>query len=98
MTQTQVLRNLIDNGWISLRQLGVLLRAPDRSIYGRQRTKNPIQTIRIGGIERVYPDAVKLEIQQAKTLGYGESTILLNLLATGTKQKDRENAASLCKS
>lgn len=82
MSRMKVIRQLADNGWISLRQLGVLLDLPSRSIYGRQRTKNPVPTVRIGGIERVYTSEVISEVQNAKKMDEGERAVLLSLLRT----------------
>lgn len=90
MKQTEVIRNLIANGWIPLRQLGVLLNKPDRSIYGRQVTRNPVPTVRIGGTQRVYTDAVIEEIKRAKSLEPGEAEVLLSILKTGLKDKERK--------
>jgi len=90
MNQIGVLNVLIDRGWISLRQLGILLNTPTRSIYGRQRTKKPVETIRIGGIERVYTDTIKQELKEAKTLAPGEAGALLALLNTGTHAHERK--------
>jgi len=84
MSQMGVLNKLIEQGWISLRQLGVLLDLPDRSIYSHQRSKNPVPTIRIGGIERVYTDSVK------EILERDNRAVLLSVLETGLKKKDRE--------
>ena len=89
MHQMSVLNVLIERGWISLRQLGVLLEKPDRSIYGRQRGKNPVSTIRIGGLERVYTDVVVEELEKSDL---HSSDILLSVLATGQKKKEREDA------
>lgn len=89
MTQMGVIRRLLENGWISLRQLGVLLQKPDRSIYGRQHTRNPVPTVRISGIERVYTDVVIQELEYTKSLEDGEADILLGLIQTGLKDKER---------
>lgn len=86
MSQMGVITKLIDKGWISLRQLGVLLGKPGRSIYGRQRTKNPVATIRIGGIERVYLDSVIHELERA------DEDVLLSVLRTGTRYKEKKDA------
>ena len=90
MTQMGVIRRLLENGWISLRQLGVLVNKPDRSIYGRQKTKNPVPTIRIGGIERVYTDVVIQEIEYAKSLEAVEADVLLELIRVGLRDKERK--------
>ena len=90
MTQMSVLKRLIEQGWIPLRQLGVLLNKPDRSIYGRQVTRNPVPTIRIGGIERVYTDTVIDEIKTAKSLESGEAEVLLSILQSGLRSKKKQ--------
>lgn len=62
----QVVQHLAEHGWVSLRSAAVLLGYNElRGIYQRQRGKNAISTIRIGGIERVYRDEV-LELLQAE--------------------------------
>jgi len=88
-TQMSVLRVLIERGWISLRQLGILLEKPDRSIYGRQRGKNPVSTIRIGGVERVYTDAVVAELEESEL---PSAKVILSVLKTGQKDKERQDA------
>ncbi len=84
MNQMSAINQLIDKGWISLRQLGVLLESPSRSIYGRQRTKNPVATIRIGGIERVYLESVKTELEMQGRI------VLLQVIETGLHNKERK--------
>ena len=89
MNQMAIVSRLIDRGWISLRQLGILLETPDRSIYGRQRTRNPVQTIRIGGTERVYLECVKSELRAQGRI------YLVEIINTAIKNKEREDAKSL---
>ncbi len=88
--QMRIITRLISQGWIPLRQLGALLNLPTRSIYGRQRTKNPVSTIRIGGHERVYTDVVIHELENATRLDKSESLTLLSVLNTGLRRKERE--------
>lgn len=94
MTQMAVLRTLINQGWIPLRQLGVLLNKPDRSIYGRQRTRKPIATVRIGGTERVYTDVVIEELKNARSLEPGEGEILLGILNSGLRSKQKKEQSN----
>lgn len=89
ITSMHVIQKLIENGWIPLRQLGVLLGKPNRSIYGRKRTKNPVETIRIGGIERVYLESVQTELKA------GDHTVILQVIETALhskKRKEKEDA------
>ncbi len=56
---TTTLSRLATRGWIPLRSMSMLLGyAHPTGIYGRQRSKNPIPTILIGGAHRVYEDVV----------------------------------------
>lgn len=72
-----ILRELADRGWTNLKSLGIILGyAHDQSIYARQRSKNPIETIRIGHINRVYEEAALEAIAQ---LAPGEAEYILNL-------------------
>lgn len=89
MSQMAILAGLVKKGWIPLRQMGFLLELPDRSIYGRQRSKNPIPTIRIGGTERVYTDAVREELEAQGRV------VLLQVLDTGIRDKERKDAKSI---
>lgn len=87
----EVIRNLVNEGWIPLRQLAVLLNYKQlRAIYARQRGRNPIPTIRVGGIERVYADDVLEVIQSSSRLENAEARALISLYQTGRKQKERK--------
>ena len=90
MTRIEIIRKLVTDGWIPLRQLGILLQVPPRSIYGRQRTRNPIETVRVGGVDRVYLEVALVEVVKSKHLEQHEKAALLKLL-----REDNSNAESI---
>lgn len=56
-----ILQTLAKQGWISLRSLGVLFGYKSnsrRAIYARQRGRNAIPSVKVGGIIRVYEQDV----------------------------------------
>ena len=58
------LTHLASHGWVPLRAMAALLGyAHATGIYARQRGKNPIPVVKIGGIYRVYADDVIQELQ-----------------------------------
>lgn len=53
------LTSLTLRGWIPLRQMSVLLNySTAGGMYQRQRGKNAVETVKVGGIHRVYADVV----------------------------------------
>ena len=75
----QILDRLVVHGWVPLRSLGVLLGYKEvRGIYQRQRGKNAISIIQVGGVKRVYADVVieTLEKKQPTGDGFDPQTIL----------------------
>ncbi len=90
MSQYNVIHALLNRGWISLRQMGVLLGYKDpRGIYPRQKTERAIETMRIGGVDRVYPEAVIYALQNCPPRKAEEYTVLLELYMAGIKSKKR---------
>ncbi len=85
MTELGVIQVLIERGWISLRQMGVLLGYKDpRGIYPRQKTKRAIPSMKIGGVTRVYAsDAMH-------ALDAPEHAMLVAFYNTGIKNKQRK--------
>ncbi len=84
----EVLGTLLDRGWIPLRQMAILLGMNElRGIYARQKGRNAIPTIRIGGIERVHADDV-IETLQAvtgdKRIG---AQVVIDLYRAGLRRK-----------
>ena len=58
------LTHLARHGWVPLRSMSALLGyAHATGIYARQRGKNPIPVVKIGGTYRVYADDVLNELQ-----------------------------------
>jgi hypothetical protein len=87
----EVISNLIVKGWIPLRQLAVLLGYRElRGIYARQKGRNAIQTMRIGGIERVYTNDVLETLENVKESYKPEADALLALYRTGLKAHERQ--------
>ena len=86
--QLTVLKILIDRGWISLRQLAVLLGLT--SIYQRQNGPNRIEVIRIGGMNRVYTDVALQALKDTKDPDKQiEAQTLLNMYDVGLRDKKR---------
>lgn len=65
-TVNRVLGSLVAHGWVTLRSMSYLLGyAHGTGIYGRQRGKNPIPTVKVGGTYRVYEDTVIETLENA---------------------------------
>ncbi len=90
LTQLQVISTLIEQGWIPLRQMAVLMGYKTlRGIYQRQRGRNAIPTIRISGFERVYFDDVIDTLKTEPVEKRPNAQALISLLQTGLKDKER---------
>ncbi len=85
---SKAIDHLVEHGWISLRQMAILLGYNElRGIYQRQRGKNAIPTVRVGGIERVYTeDALKVLISSP------DDEAVLTLYRRAVKLKDTQDA------
>ncbi len=91
--QYEVISTLIEKGWIPLRQMAVLLGYKElRGIYARQRGRNAIPTIRIGGTERVYLDDAIETLNTVREDKQPDAQVLLSLLRTAQKTKEKRNA------
>ena len=90
-----VLDTLEEHGWIPLRQMAVLLGYTTiRGIYQRQKGKNAIPVIQVGGTKRVYEDAVieALEKLPADKLGGDGMTLKLYRDLVKRKQREKDDA------
>jgi hypothetical protein len=88
---TVVLTNLVERGWIPLRQVAILLGMKElRGIYARQKGRNAIPTIRIGGTERVYADDVLHVLRTAKPEKCPEAGTLISMYKTALRAHERE--------
>ena len=86
----QVIANLIGEGWIPLRQMAVLLGMNElRGIYARQKGKNKIPTVKIGGIERVYADEALEAMRTVKHEKQPDIQVLINLYEVGKREQKR---------
>ncbi len=87
----QILETLEEQGWIPLRQMGVLLGYKEvRGIYQRQKGKHAIPIIQVGGTKRVYEDVVVdilLNLPEDKLGGGG---VYLRIFGDIAKRKQRE--------
>lgn len=87
---TKVILNLVEQGWIPLRQMAVLLGMNElRGIYSRQKGRNAIPTVRIGGLERVYAGDVIHTLEHVKSDKQPESRALISLYKTALKEHER---------
>lgn len=98
-TQYDVLRNLAERGWISLRQTAILLGySTPRGIYARQKGRNALDTISVGGIERVYRETIITELKRLEDQidRYPEkganAAVMLSLLQVSEPMKGDDNA------
>ena len=91
-SQIFVLNTLIQRGWISLRQMGVLLGYKElRGVYARQKSPNPIPVIQIGGIARVYPEAVFEYLKSATRVANVDVDMLEHVYNVGLREHNRLN-------
>lgn len=49
----KILHSLAERGWTSLHSVGVVLNKKGPTMHSRQKGKNRIHTVRVGGINRV---------------------------------------------
>ncbi len=84
----EVLEDLATCGWIPLRSMSVLLGYTHATgVYSRQRGKNPIPTVLVGGTYRVYEDAVVAEL-----LEHGEDGKMLLSMFGQIHEREKDNA------
>ncbi len=91
----QALEKLSKHGWIPLRAMACLLGYNElRGIYQRQRGRNAIFTIKVGGQYRVYEDEVlrTLELVTGPQKGEDADMVLSMYRAIKKRDKEREDA------
>ncbi len=87
----QALEKLSKHGWVPLRAMAALLGYNElRGIYQRQRGRNAIPTIKVGGQYRVYEDIV---LQTLTTSADADAKMVLSMYRSIKKRdKEREDA------
>lgn len=82
------LHHLASHGWITLRALSSLLGYSHATgIYGRQKGKNPIPTVKIGGTHRVYADDVIHELNNRPKEDQTAAQTFLGIYRKALKEK-----------
>lgn len=85
----KVIDHLVEHGWVSLRSMAVLLNYDElRGIYQRQRGRNAIPTIRVGGMDRVYVEDVVEILKNVPADKKPEADIVLSLYRTTLHHQD----------
>ena len=68
-----ILLTLCDRGWIPLVKMTTLLGYSSSTvIYQRQRSKSPIPTVRVGGINRVDEDTVIQTLESSRNTSHAK--------------------------
>ncbi len=89
----QALEKLVFHGWVSLRQLSAILDYKYcTEIYQRQRGRNRIDTIKIGGNYRIFEDEVVRVLKAEPAKKQANAQLMLRLLQT---YKDKARAESI---
>ncbi len=87
----QALEKLSKHGWVPLRAMASLLGYNElRGIYQRQRGRNAIPTIKVGGQYRIY-EAQAIEILKS-TAGEDAKMVLSMYRSIKKRDKEREDA------
>ncbi len=87
----QALEKLSKHGWVPLRAMAAILGYNElRGIYQRQRGRNAIPTIKVGGQYRVYEDVVLNLLESADPKKRDDAQMVLRMYAT-IKKRDKEN-------
>lgn len=86
----QALEKLAEHGWVPLRAMAVLLGYNElRGIYQRQRGRNAIAAIKVGGQYRVYEDVVIRTLK--KEAGHkAEDAKMILTMYRAIKKQERE--------
>lgn len=88
----QVLEDLAANGWVPLRSMSVLLGYTHATgVYSRQRGKNPIPTVRIGGTLRVYEDAVLATLRKLAEREPEDAGMIISMYRQ-IQKREKDNA------
>ncbi len=91
-SKTEVLGVLIRRGWVPLRQAAILLNYGElRGIYAKQRSREPIPVIKIGGQFRVYPDDLFEHMRSSHKVEPAEYEAVRTLYETGLRAYRKKN-------
>lgn len=87
------LKHLATHGWITLRSMSPLLGYTHATgIYARQRSKNPIPTIKMGGTYRVYASTVVETLEAAPELDQPAAQTFLQIYRSFLRdEQEQEN-------
>lgn len=89
-TKTEILQSLILSGWVPLRQAAVLLNYGElRGIYAKQRSRDPIPVIKIGGTYRLYADELFEHMSRSSKVEPAEYEALKHLYEVGKRAHER---------
>ncbi len=84
------LHHLATHGWVSLRSMSALLGYSHATgVYGRQRGKNAIPTVKIGSVHRVYADDVVHELNNRPEKDQEAAGVLLRIYYAALKEKGK---------
>ena len=87
----QALNHLATHGWVTLRSMSFLLGYSHATgVYGRQKSKNPIPTVLIGGTHRVYKDDVIETLENVPEEDQVAAKTFLNIYYAALKEKEDE--------
>ena len=87
----QALEKLAEHGWVPLRSMAVLLGYNElRGIYQRQRGRNAIPAIKVGGQYRVYEDVV-IRTLEAETGYMHEHDQMVLRMYRAIKKQEKED-------
>lgn len=84
----RTIEHLVVHGWVTLRSLAPLLGYSHHTgIYARQKGKNPIPTVLIGGTYRVYAEDFVETLQNVPEEDRGAAEVFLGLYKAALKEK-----------
>lgn len=82
------LNHLATHGWIPLRSMSFLLGYSHATgIYSRQKGKNPIPTVKIGGTYRVHADDVVKELNNRPEQDQAAALVFLRIYNAALKER-----------
>ncbi len=84
----RALKILSEHGWVPLRAMAALLGYGElRGIYQRQRGRNAIPTIKVGGQYRVYEDVVIKTLEREPPTKREDAQMILRMYRTIQKRE-----------
>ena len=88
----RALEKLSEHGWVPLRAMAALLGYGElRGIYQRQRGRNAIPTIKVGGQYRVYEDVVVKTLEHAPPDKREDAQMILRMYRA-IQKREKHNA------